>query len=84
MNLDEAIEKWAKKVAKQYEEHGKPEGDLPERWCNDALLDSILEESDVCGAVRSMIEAAFLKAVADAAFGPSVNRVDAASNDCAR
>ena len=55
---------WAEKVAEQYVEHGLPEGDAPARWCNDALLDSVIEEPACMEALFEVAKNEFLAACA--------------------
>jgi len=58
--LEKAIEAWAAEYAKAFDEHGRPEGQSPEDWANDALLDAALENEALVKAFGDLAKAKFL------------------------
>ena len=60
--FQKALAAWAEKYAELFVQHGLPEGEKPSRWCNDVMLDSIVEDSGMMDALQKAAEAAFLAA----------------------
>jgi hypothetical protein len=63
-SFDAALDAWAEKVASQYEKYGLPEGDKPEAWCNETLLESLDDDVDVMSALLELASARFKAACA--------------------
>jgi hypothetical protein len=60
--LQKAIDAWAAKYAALYEKHGRAEGP-PETWCNDIMLENLLDDDEAMAALQRKLEDAFRKAV---------------------
>lgn len=60
--VEKAFKQWATKMAKSFREHGAPEGQGPEEWCNDILMESALEDPEVMQYFQRLINKAFLEA----------------------
>lgn len=57
--LEMAIELWAKRYARSFKDHGKPEGQSPEDWCNEILFEDVLEDTRTLDALASAAKIAF-------------------------
>lgn len=63
-NFCAAMEVWADKTADQYVEYGLPEGETPQSWCTDVLLDSLTDDGGCMDALFELVQAEFLRACA--------------------
>jgi hypothetical protein len=60
--LQDALTAAAQRLAASYAKHGREHGG-PKTWCNEHLLDAVLDDSDFVEALQDALETAFLKAV---------------------
>jgi len=60
--LRDACGEWAAQYSESFREHGKSEGQVPEEWCNDAMLESCLDNPAIVKRLLELAKAEFLAA----------------------
>lgn len=58
--LRDACGEWAETYSQSFKEHGKPEGQAPEEWCNEVMLEGCLENPAIMKCLLELVKAEFL------------------------